>query len=95
MLKNLASESTNKVFIEREIESLEKAFEPVRKDILSVVRKCLRLALSDKTRSKSNLSDWIQQQIGINNQRYSSLLYSESKKSAFHHPRQTRQRQSW
>jgi pyruvate/2-oxoglutarate/acetoin dehydrogenase E1 component/TPP-dependent pyruvate/acetoin dehydrogenase alpha subunit len=82
LLKNLASESTNKVFIEREIESLEKAFEPVRKDILSVVRKCLRLALSDKTRSKSNLSDWIQQQIGINNQRYSSLLYSESKKSA-------------
>ena len=82
LLKNLASESTNKVFIEREIESLEKAFEPVRKDILSVVRKCLRLALSDKTRSKLNLSDWIQQQIGINNQRYSSLLYSESKKSA-------------
>jgi pyruvate/2-oxoglutarate/acetoin dehydrogenase E1 component/TPP-dependent pyruvate/acetoin dehydrogenase alpha subunit len=82
LLKNLASESTNKVFIEREIESLEKAFEPVRKDILSVVRKCLRLALSDKTRSKSNLSNWIQQQLDINNQRYSSLLYSESKKSA-------------
>jgi pyruvate/2-oxoglutarate/acetoin dehydrogenase E1 component/TPP-dependent pyruvate/acetoin dehydrogenase alpha subunit len=82
LLKNLASESTNKVFIEREIESLEKAFEPVRKDILSVVRKCLRLALSDKTSSKSNLSNWIQQQLDINNQRYSSLLYSESKKSA-------------
>lgn len=82
LLKNLASESTNKVFIEREIESLEKAFEPVRKDILSVVRKCLRLALNDKTRSKSNLSNWIQQQLDINNQRYSSLLYSESKKSA-------------
>lgn len=82
LLKNLASESTNKVFIEREIESLEKAFEPVRKDILSVVRKCLRLAINDKTRSKSNLSNWIQQQLDINNQRYSSLLYSESKKSA-------------
>jgi pyruvate/2-oxoglutarate/acetoin dehydrogenase E1 component/TPP-dependent pyruvate/acetoin dehydrogenase alpha subunit len=82
LLKNLASESTNKVFIEREIESLEKAFEPVRKDILSVVRKCLRLALNDKTRSKANLSNWIQQQLDINNQRYSSLLYSESKKSA-------------
>lgn len=82
LLKNLSSESTNKVFIEREIESLEKAFEPVRKDILSVVRKCLRLALNDKTRSKSNLSNWIQQQLDINNQRYSSLLYSESKKSA-------------
>ncbi|MFM7667560.1 MAG: thiamine pyrophosphate-dependent dehydrogenase E1 component subunit alpha, partial [Bacteroidota bacterium] len=39
LLKNLASESTNKVFIEREIESLEKAFEPVRKDIFSIVRK--------------------------------------------------------
>jgi pyruvate/2-oxoglutarate/acetoin dehydrogenase E1 component/TPP-dependent pyruvate/acetoin dehydrogenase alpha subunit len=86
LLKKLASESSNKVFIEREIESLEKAFEPVRKDIFSVVRKCLRYAIKDKAPSKANLSNWIQQQIGLNFERYSSLLYSESKKSALQVP---------
>lgn len=86
LLKKLASESSNKVFIEREIESLEKAFEPVRKDIFSVVRKCLRFAVKDNTPSKANIANWIQQQIGINYERYSSLLYSESKKSALQVP---------
>jgi pyruvate/2-oxoglutarate/acetoin dehydrogenase E1 component/TPP-dependent pyruvate/acetoin dehydrogenase alpha subunit len=86
LLKNLASESQNKVFIEREIESLEKAFEPVRKDIFSIVRKCLRLAHKDNSKSKSNLASWIQQQLTINFERYSSLLYSESNKSALKVP---------
>jgi len=86
LLKKLASESSNKVFIEREIESLEKAFEPVRKDIFSVVRKCLRFAVKDNTLSKANVANWIQQQLGINYERYSSLLYSESKKSALQVP---------
>ncbi|MFM7661780.1 MAG: thiamine pyrophosphate-dependent enzyme [Bacteroidota bacterium] len=86
LLKNLASESTNKVFIEREIESLEKAFEPVRKDIFSIVRKCLRLAHKDTTNSKVNLANWVQQQLHVNFERYSSLLYSESQKSALKVP---------
>ena len=86
LLKNLASESQNKVFIEREIESLEKAFEPVRKDIFSIVRKCLRLAHKDNSKSKSNLASWIQQHLTINFERYSSLLYSESNKSALKVP---------
>jgi pyruvate/2-oxoglutarate/acetoin dehydrogenase E1 component/TPP-dependent pyruvate/acetoin dehydrogenase alpha subunit len=86
LLKKLASESSNKVFIEKEIESLEKAFEPVRKDIFSVVRKCLRFAVKDNTPSKANVANWIQQQLGINYERYSSLLYSESTKSALQVP---------
>jgi pyruvate/2-oxoglutarate/acetoin dehydrogenase E1 component len=51
-----------------------------------VVRKCLRYAIKDKAPSKANLSNWIQQQIGLNFERYSSLLYSESKKSALQVP---------
>jgi pyruvate/2-oxoglutarate/acetoin dehydrogenase E1 component/TPP-dependent pyruvate/acetoin dehydrogenase alpha subunit len=86
LMKKVAVESKNKVFIEREIEGLEKAFEPVRKDIFSAVRKCLRLANQDKTNSKLNLARWIENQLQLNHERYSSVLYSESAKSAMKVP---------
>ena len=43
ILKILADESPNGVFITKEIEGLEKTIEPIRKDIVSLARKVLRM----------------------------------------------------
>ncbi len=82
VLKAVAAESINKVFIEKEIEALEKAFEPIRKDIMGSARKILRMVREENTAAKATLSRWIKNKIEENADRYSSYLYSESSGSA-------------
>ncbi len=82
LMKTVAKDSPNGVFILKEAEALEKAFEPIRKDILGAARKVLRMVREENSASKAALSAWIKKQISNNFDRYSSYLYSESKKSA-------------
>lgn len=82
LMKAVAENSSNKVFIQKEIESLEKAMDPIRKDILSAARKVLRITRNEPSASRSTLANWIQQNISENYDRYSSHLYSQSKKAA-------------
>ncbi len=82
LLKALANESQNGVFITKMVEELEKAMDPIRKDILSIARKALRMTRSENLSSKNALSNWIKQQINENNDRYSSHLYDETSTSA-------------
>jgi 2-oxoisovalerate dehydrogenase E1 component len=81
LIKAVAAESPNRVFVEKEAEALEKAFEPIRKDIMNVARKVLRMVREEKTAAKSALSSWIKQMIDGNFDRYSSYLYSHSERS--------------
>jgi pyruvate/2-oxoglutarate/acetoin dehydrogenase E1 component/TPP-dependent pyruvate/acetoin dehydrogenase alpha subunit len=82
ILKSVASESENGVFIQKEAEALEKAFEPIRKDILTIARKVLRMVREESLPSKRVLSNWIQNSINQNFDRYSSYLHSQSEKAA-------------
>jgi 2-oxoisovalerate dehydrogenase E1 component len=82
ILKILADESPNGVFITKEIEGLEKTIEPIRKDIVSLARKVLRMVRAENSPSKIRLSEWISGNIKENFDRYSSHLHSESAKSA-------------
>jgi pyruvate/2-oxoglutarate/acetoin dehydrogenase E1 component/TPP-dependent pyruvate/acetoin dehydrogenase alpha subunit len=82
LMKAVSNESPNAAFISKEIESLEKAFEPIRKDILSTTRKVLRMVREEKSASKQALSAWVKQRIEENFSRYSSNLHSQSKFSA-------------
>jgi 2-oxoisovalerate dehydrogenase E1 component len=82
ILKSLSSESSNGVFIAKEAEALEKAFEPIRKDVLSTARKVLRMVREENSPSKTALSTWIQKSLSDNFERYSSFLHSESDKNA-------------
>lgn len=79
IMKSVANESPNGVFIMKEVEALEKAMEPLRKDIFSIARKVLKIVRDEKTASKSALSNWITKELDNNYERYSSHLYSESK----------------
>lgn len=82
LIKALAAESSNGAFIGKIAEDLEKAMDPIRKDIMSAARKALRLARGENNNAKNALSNWIKKQIEINFDRYSSSLYSENDDSA-------------
>ena len=78
LMKSVAFESPNAIFVSKEVESLERAMEPLRKDIFNSARKVLRMVREEKTASRKALSSWIEQEIEVNKSRYSSHLYSES-----------------
>jgi pyruvate/2-oxoglutarate/acetoin dehydrogenase E1 component/TPP-dependent pyruvate/acetoin dehydrogenase alpha subunit len=67
------------------IEDLQKITEPIRKDVISSGKKILRdvcTTCSLKKPMKADLSKWLEDQLTINADRYSSHLYSASEKSA-------------
>ncbi len=82
MLQSVASESGEAEFIQTEITALQKAMDPIRKDIIGAARKVLRTIKSENIQSKAMLAAWIQQKIEENKSRYSSHLYSESEFNA-------------
>lgn len=82
LLKSCASDSSKSVSIQKDIEALENAMDPIRKDILSTCRKVLLSMRKENTVSKTALSNWIKSKIGENEERYSSHLHSNSDKRA-------------
>lgn len=78
----VAAESVEVEFIQTEITALQKAMDPIRKDILGAARKVLRMIRKENIQSKAMLAAWIQQKIEENKLRYSSHLYSESEFNA-------------
>ncbi len=78
LLEQVKTESTNADFINQEIQTLQKAMDPIRKDILGSARKLLRKISSENIPSKQILASWISNKIKQNEARYSSHLHSES-----------------
>lgn len=78
ILEALKQETAQADYIQNEIIALQKAMDPIRKDVLSVARKVLRKLVSENTPSKQALSAWVSSKIKQNESRYSSHLYSES-----------------
>lgn len=81
LLEAVASESSNGVFIKKEIEALQKTMEPIRKDIFNTVRKTLRLVRGENGPARQALISWLNKEKDANFDRYSSKLYSTSDKS--------------
>lgn len=79
LLQNIANTNSNKVFITRIINALNKISEPTKKDILTAARKTLRYIIFDDSTEKDQLKSWINSYIDNNQPKYSSNLYSESK----------------
>jgi pyruvate/2-oxoglutarate/acetoin dehydrogenase E1 component len=86
VLKSVAGESSQSVFIQKDIETLEKTKEPIRRDMLTVARKVLRQIREENISSKKTLGNWIQSMLGSNFERYSSHLHSQSAHSALNVP---------
>ena len=82
MLEQLISESINGSFISKLSSNLTSSADPARKDIISAVKKSLRLVRSENLASKNQLIDWLTASKIANHDRYSSSLYSETERSA-------------
>jgi len=82
LIKAVGAQSSNGVFINKIAEDLEKAMDPIRRDIMGAARKVLRMVREENLSAKAALSSWIQNQINTNFDRYSSYLHSESEFSA-------------
>ena len=83
LMKAVAAESPKSTIITEEVAALEKAFEPIRRDVMTSTRKVLRIVRDEKTAAKNALGTWIKKMLSTNAERYGSHLYSESDKSVF------------
>ncbi|MGY6743428.1 MAG: alpha-ketoacid dehydrogenase subunit alpha/beta [Cecembia sp.] len=59
-------------------DDLAKAINPIRKDVISTVRKAIWLMRHDADEVKEAIKNWYAQQKELNEERYSSHLYSQS-----------------
>jgi len=82
ILRSLGQTSEMGASINAIADELEKAFEPIRKDVLGYARKALRIAIHTQSPTKTSLQEWIQQALEANFERYSSVLYSASAHAA-------------
>ncbi len=76
LLTTIASQSNNKVFIEKISAELASVKEPIRKEILVAARKALRLIIKENTQSQ--LATWIINYIAKIQPKFSSHLFSQS-----------------
>ncbi|MGE5944562.1 MAG: thiamine pyrophosphate-dependent enzyme, partial [Flavobacteriales bacterium] len=82
LLKSVAANSSNSVFISKIKDTLVSISEPTRKDLLSNARKALRYTIGENTSEKQQLSTWINNYFEFVQPRFSSHLYCETNKSA-------------
>ncbi|MDO6759599.1 thiamine pyrophosphate-dependent enzyme [Tamlana sp. 2_MG-2023] len=81
LLKPIAKQSVNGVFISKIIETLTHIDEPTRKDLLSNARRVLRYLVSETFEEKRKLQVWIDTLFQNTQPRFSSHLYSQTQGS--------------
>ncbi len=84
ILKNVATNSSNHIFISKIKDSLLSIGEPTRKDLLSSARKALRYTIGENNTEKQQLNTWINNYFHFAQPKFSSHLYCETNKSALH-----------
>jgi pyruvate/2-oxoglutarate/acetoin dehydrogenase E1 component/TPP-dependent pyruvate/acetoin dehydrogenase alpha subunit len=82
MLDALATESSNGAFIKKIADDLKSEMNPIRKDVISAAKKALRHMRTETSASKTQLLNWLKESETVNEDRYSSHLYSQSDQSA-------------
>ncbi|WP_411895588.1 thiamine pyrophosphate-dependent enzyme [Winogradskyella sp. A2] len=81
LLNQLAASSPNSVFINKLKDRIDSSDEPLRRDVLSIARKALRYVLSEDTKEKTALQNWINSYLDTVQPKYSSHLHSASDKN--------------
>ena len=84
LLTQLATTSSNKVFIEKLTNELKDIKEPNRKDVISTARKALRYVISEESQAKNQLLNWIENYFAKIQPKYSSDLLNETETAAIH-----------
>ncbi len=78
LMKNVAEASPNKSFVMKDVDELENAFDPIRKDVFNRVRSVIRTVRGEKSEARTALINWYKAKRKENFDRYSSHLHSQS-----------------
>lgn len=84
LLEQLASESSRSEEVRKIIKQMKVPMVPIRRDIISGIKKGLRVTRMEELPAKNKLIDWLSESIKANEQRYDAHLYSESEYSPLH-----------
>ncbi len=87
LLQKASAESSHHTEeLKNSILELEKAYQPIRRDIISTVRKALRALRGEDIPARADLQEWLREELQRNENRYSAHLYSESAESPLRVP---------
>jgi len=78
LIRSAAANSRQQNALVTLADDLAKAINPIRKDVISTVRKAIWLMRHDADEVKEAIKNWYSQQQELNEDRYSSHLYSQS-----------------
>ncbi len=78
LLEKVQAESMNNAFVGIEINQLKGKSSPFKRDIFSAIRKVLRIVREENLTSKAEMIQWLNNQMEIQEEIYSSLLVSGS-----------------
>ena len=78
LLLKLSKSSPQSVLIDQLNDELIKALNPIRKDVISTVRRALWITKSENSDERADLTAWYSLQQKLNEDRYNSYLYSHS-----------------
>jgi 2-oxoisovalerate dehydrogenase E1 component len=82
LLNQMATESSNGVFIQKIADDLKATMGPIKKDIFSAAKKGIRYMRGEDAAGKTALINWLTSSTADNSDKYSSHLYSQSADSA-------------
>lgn len=69
--------------LQRMVNQLAGAPDALRKEVISTARKALRVTLNSASPERTTLLNWYNAQIGVNEDRYNSKLFTNGKESPF------------
>jgi pyruvate/2-oxoglutarate/acetoin dehydrogenase E1 component/TPP-dependent pyruvate/acetoin dehydrogenase alpha subunit len=81
LIRETAAKSSRKIVLLQLAEELKKTINPIRKDVVSTVRKILVILRSEGEEVKKDLKAWFAQMEKKNQDRYNSHLYCETSHS--------------
>ena len=81
LIREAAAKSSRKIVLLQLAEELKKTINPIRKDVVSTVRKILVILRSEGEEVKKDLKAWFAQMEKKNQDRYNSHLYCETSHS--------------
>ncbi len=81
LIDALINESNNRGKLRRIKKQMNASTVPLRKDIVSAVRKACRIVREEDLKAKKEIQDWLKKTLEENEERYGSHLYSESDRS--------------
>ena len=84
LIRSTAERSSRKILLLQLADDLKKTINPIRKDVISTIRKVLFLIRAEGEAIKKDLKDWYNQLQEKNFDRYNSHLYSQTEDAVSH-----------